>query len=67
MIVISIEIWSVQLSSLTAGRILPSMGKFELDRLTINSQLLEQNLRKVVKVKIKVLIFNYLLPHNSTQ
>ena len=67
MIVISIEIWSVQLSSLTAGRILPSMGKFELDRLTINSQLLEQNLRKVVKVKIKVLIFNYFLPHNSTQ
>ena len=67
MIVISIEIWSVLLSSLTAGRILPSMGKFELDRLTINSQLLEQNLRKVVKVKIKVLIFNYFLPHNSTQ
>ena len=67
MIVISIEIWSVQLSSLTAGRILPAMGKFELDRLTINSQLCEQNLRKVVKVKIKVLIFNYLLPHNSTQ
>lgn len=67
MIVISIEICSVQLSSLTAGRILPGMGKFELDRLTINSQLFEQNHRKVVEVKIKVLIFNYFLPHNSTQ
>lgn len=67
MIVIGIEICSVQLSSLSARRILPGMGKFELGRLTINSQLCEQNLRKVVKVKIKVLIFNYLLPHNSTQ
>jgi len=67
MTVIGIEIWSVQLSSLTAGRILPGMGKFELDRLTINSQLCEQNLRKVVKGKIKALNFNYLLPHNSTQ
>ena len=55
------------ITSDSAGRILLGMGKFELDRLTINSQLCEQNLRKVVKVKIKVLIFNYLLPHNSTQ
>ena len=43
------------------------MGKFELNRLNINSQLCEQNLREVVKVKIKVLIFNYFLLHNSTQ
>ena len=55
------------ITSDSAGRILLGMGKFVLDRLTINSQLCEQNLRKVVKVKIKVLIFNYLLPHNSTQ
>ena len=61
MIFIGIEISSVQLSPLT------QQEGFELDRLTINSQLCEQNLRKVVKVKIKVLIFNYLLPHNSTQ
>ena len=39
------------ITSDSAGRILLGMGKFELDRLTINSQLCEQNLRKVVKVK----------------
>ena len=59
MIVIGIEVW------LQEGFCQAWANLSWIDN--INSQLCEQNLREVVKVKIKVLIFNYFLLHNSTQ